>query len=136
VEQKPVPKDVSAAIKKRLIRLAETYQRQITPEMVRGYIEGLGDLSDIEVEIAFTAAIRQGGRFMPNPGEIREALQSVKEKQPAQASAHAKCADCGGTGFKTIPHPRAHEDQRWKNATVAVRCEHENQLSIPQVSGD
>jgi len=92
--------------------------------MLQGFIDALGDLTELEIEIGFIAAARRAGEYMPNPGDIRNALAATKEKMPPVKSAHSKCELCGGTGFKMVPHPLAKEDAAWQLATVAVRCEH------------
>jgi hypothetical protein len=125
VPQNQTPNAVSVAVKRRLIRLCETYQKELTPEMLRGYIDALADLTELEVEIAFVAAMRRANKFMPNPGEIREALVAAKEKIPAAPSGHAQCSECDGTGFKLVPHPKASEEALWKDAKIAQRCNHE-----------
>lgn len=107
------------------MRLAETYQREITKELTNGYIDALGDLTEFEVMIGFTAAMRRPSKYMPNPGEIREALALAKEKIPSVPSTHGGCPHCGGSGFKTITHPKAKEDPAWSHYKIAVQCNHE-----------
>jgi hypothetical protein len=125
MEKKAPMPDVAAAIKRRLMLLAETYRKDITPEMTQGYLEALGDLSELEVEIAFVEASKRY-KFFPNPAEIREALNLARDKFPAKLSAAVgTCGLCHGTGFKSVAHPKAHEDPAWANATIAVRCNHE-----------
>jgi hypothetical protein len=121
---KPPDKGVCVEIKKRLIRLCEAYQRDLTPEMLQGYIDALGDLNEFQVSIAFVTAMRRGLKFMPNAGEIRESLQIATEKLPPQKNENTACPDCHGSGWKTVPHPRAGEDDSWKHYTQAVPCIH------------
>jgi len=99
--------------------------------MLQGYIDALGDLTELEVAIGFTAAMRRASKFMPNPGEIREALNAAKEKVPTALSDYGKCEECGGTGFKTIPHPKAAEDPAWAHYKIAVRCNHTTEVHVP-----
>ena len=117
-------KGVCVEIKKRLIRLCEVYQKDLTPEMLQGFIDALGDLTEMQVSIAFIEAMRRGGKFMPNPGELRDALASATEKLPARKSENGECPDCGGTGYKTIADPRASEAPQWAHYKVAVPCKH------------
>jgi len=124
-------RDVAAEIKKRLIRLCETYQRDLTPEMLRGYIDALGDLSEIEVAIGFVTAMRRAGKFMPNPGEIRDALVASKDKQPMQKQPVIECSECGGTGYKLIPHPKTDDLPLGRDYKIAVRCTHNREAAQP-----
>ena len=125
-EERIPPNAVSGSIKKRLTRLAETYQRPLTVEQVNGYIEALGDLSELEVEIGFVEAT-QKCKFFPNPAEVRNAAEAAKERtreaRPTTFPVNV-CARCGGTGFEVVPHPLQSENEAWKTATVAIRCKH------------
>lgn len=103
--------------------LSETYQRPLTAEMVSGYVEALGDLSEIEVQIGFSGAMRRS-KFMPNPAEIREALAAAKDKSPTRpAEANQRCKTCDGTGFKTIPATDRKTGEELPGYKYATKCD-------------
>jgi hypothetical protein len=99
-------------IKRHLMRLAETYNRILTVEAVRGYIEALDDFTPDELDLAFREAYRRC-KFFPNPAEIRECLSVALERMPRTRIADENCKDCEGMGWKVIEK---------KDRKFAVQC--------------
>jgi hypothetical protein len=106
----------------------------MSDELVETYLETLGHLSLVDIEIAFPEALRrETSGYMPTPGQILGALAALHDKFGAQIpNAHAHCKKCGGTGFITIAarDPLTNQEigdgYRW-----AVRCtEPQNALHI------
>lgn len=88
-------------IKKRLLQLAETYQRQMTREMVLGYVEALDDFTPNEIDLAFREAVKRC-KFFPNPAEIRECLNVALERMPRTREAVNDCKLCEGMGWRVV----------------------------------
>jgi hypothetical protein len=63
------------ASKKRIVdtvaMLAEAQPRKCTPATFEAYARALADLTDAQVDLAGTAALRQTSEFMPSPGQLR-----------------------------------------------------------------
>ncbi len=51
--------------------IAEAYTRPTSPAFFEAYYVALSDLPDESIDVAGTAVLRGGGKFMPTPGEIR-----------------------------------------------------------------
>lgn len=46
------------------------------------YTRALGDLEDYELRAAVEHHLREGGKFFPNPAEIREIVQQIRPQPP------------------------------------------------------
>lgn len=115
---KPRSNPVFAELVKWLTKLFATYRQEATDEVFSVYIETLGHLSSGDIALAFPAAIRRASSgFMPSPGEILFALESVKTRSGTNTHSLARkdCRTCGGTGFKIVD---AAEGQGYKSATA------------------
>lgn len=126
--------DAHVIIAKWLTRFCEVYGKTNSPELLATYIEALGDLSVANLTLAFPEAVRRDTGYMPTPGQVRFALQSLHDKFGAQIpGAHANCKVCGGTGFLTVAardpltNQELEGDYKW-----AVRCTEAQSSDPPQ----
>lgn len=62
--------------------LASTFQRQVTPAMLQGYLIGLSGMTLEEVKQATQMALRTC-KFMPTPAELRELAGDAKPEDAA-----------------------------------------------------
>ncbi len=67
--------------------LCETFGRKPTKATYTGYHIGLGDLSDAQIDLAGTVALRQNRQFMPPPGELREIALTGGESLASMAES-------------------------------------------------
>jgi hypothetical protein len=88
-------------ILKHLRKLSAVFDRVLSPELIRVYIEALGDLTPNEWDLATRECIRRCV-FFPKPAELRARLLAALEKMPRQKEADADCKLCLGDGWKPI----------------------------------
>jgi hypothetical protein len=124
--RKPQDRLVYAELEKWLVKLFTTFRQEASREAFETYRECLSHLSNGDVAIAFPEAIRRAtDGYMPSPGQILAALESVREKFGARIStSDPKCSHCGGTGFRTVParDPITNEELG-HNYKWAVKCD-------------
>lgn len=66
--------------------LASTFQRQVTPAMLQGYLIGLSGMTVDEIKTATESALRTC-KFMPTPAELRELSGRVIKPEDAAVIA-------------------------------------------------
>lgn len=73
----------------RLIRvLAETYNRQVSPDLIKIYYGTLSDLSQEHLQLAVTLYMNAPeNRFFPTPGQLRAMIMPSDEDQATEAVA-------------------------------------------------
>lgn len=98
-------KQNSDELGKWLPRLFATFRQEASLEAIETYRDCLSHLSNGDIAVAFPEAIRRAtDGYMPTPGQILSALESIREKFGARVSlARPDCPHCDGTGFETVP---------------------------------
>lgn len=83
------------------MKLSHVYRKKYDPEMLAGYFDGLSDLTDRELNLAYLEAIKRR-KFFPTPAELRESLDIALERMPRVTEADPNCKACDGTGWKIV----------------------------------
>lgn len=117
------PVSSKKAIGELLIKLSNVYRKKFAPEMLDGYFDGLSDLTDRELNLAYLEAIKRR-KFFPTPAELRESLDIALERMPRVSEADPNCKSCDGTGWKIVEPARSADgrDADGRSGKFAVNC--------------
>ena len=98
----------TAIIVKWLTRYCEVFRKEMTQNLFEAYRDCLYDLTEPELELGFTEALRRS-RFFPNPGDVRDALDVALERMPRRRESDPECKICAGNGWKIVER----DGRRW-----------------------
>jgi hypothetical protein len=108
------------------VKLAEAFQKELSPTNIETYQAQLGDIPADRLKIAFNSALKRCRRF-PTIAEIREFANEKSTEAVVNQQIGKYCQECYPDGWVLIPHPTMGLPYK-----VSKRCRCQNVAIVDQ----
>lgn len=125
--------DGAGNLTKWLKKLSLTFRQDLSPEAFETYRQVLAFMTISDQEMAFPEAVRRAtDGFMPSPGQICVALDSLRDRFGVRPpNEHDDCPHCHGTMYRTVPAREPQTNQELGDGYMwAVRCNWKRPIGV------